>query len=532
VVPRSFVGALAISIVAKPAHAFLKFDSKFDFQIVARGLLGVFNGFCLIILRHEIEEWASPAKGLKVKNSAEDSSAKTQARYASLLSFWFAILTVSQFHLMFYSSRTLPNMFALPMVVLGYRYVLREQYFAALSLIGFATIVFRIELVLLWAGLAISALIFQKSSIQKIIQAGFLGVGFGAVLSCAVDSYFWQQFPIIPEIDGFLFNAVQGKSSEWGEEPWWSYFLVHIPNMLSNPVLIGILPLGLFSDPSPKKTKALSILFGASVIFVSIYSFHAHKEWRFVIYVVPVISLIAANAVALLMTAGWSTKMIRVVALMLIGSSVLVGFAGEAIKSLVSSYNYSGGVALAHFHEYIHEHYGLPPVLPTTKRALTVHLDVLTCMTGASKFGQLYDNAVIPSTTTNSNYIIYDKTEDTHRLSQEWINFDYVITGVDLTKAKLPCVRGHNWELVKAVDGLAGFDIKPLEEVVGKVKEGRVVELVGEVLAELNQHGLTNLVSQTVSALVRLEPQVFIYRKVTTKDGFDASLHCKWIDLV
>lgn len=560
VVPRTFVGALAISIIIKPAQVFITFDSKFDYQIIVRGLLGAINGFFLIKLRHSIEEWAlAVEEGEEEEKNIErrKEGLKQQTKYSSLLSFLFSIFTLSQFHLMFYSSRTLPNMFALPLVLYAFALTLKQHYFTALCLIGFSAIVFRIELVILWLGLAINVFFFtNKISVLKIIQAGFLGVGFGTVLSCIVDSYFWQKYLMIPEVYGFFFNAVQGKSSEWGEEPWWSYFVIHIPNMLSNPVLIGILPLGLlfagpYTSAGSDKSKPLYILFGTSIFFIGVYSFHAHKEWRFVIYIIPVLSLLAANAVAALLTSKWSSKLIRLVVFILICSSVLVGLVGETVKSLVSSYNYPGGVALAHFHEYIRHEYGNTPILPLSSRPLTVHLDVLTCMTGASEFGQLYDNTNLANSDmadrkrdeenndnsnnniTNGNYIIYDKTEDPTRLLELWPTFDYIIVGIDIThtESKLLCVKGHHWELVKAVNGLAGFDISPIVDVVTKIKQGAILELGKQILSDLTQQGFNDLISQTVSTLVRLEPQVFIYKKVMIQQhSLESNLHCEWID--
>ena len=35
-------------------------------------------------------------------------------------------------------------------------------------------------------------------------------------LTVLVDSYFWQQWPLWPELYGIYFNVIQGKSSEWG----------------------------------------------------------------------------------------------------------------------------------------------------------------------------------------------------------------------------------------------------------------------------------------------------------------------------
>ena len=31
-----------------------------------------------------------------------------------------------------------------------------------------------------------------------------------------IDSYFWKQWPLWPELNSILFNVVQGRSSEWG----------------------------------------------------------------------------------------------------------------------------------------------------------------------------------------------------------------------------------------------------------------------------------------------------------------------------
>ena len=35
-------------------------------------------------------------------------------------------------------------------------------------------------------------------------------------LTVAVDSFFWQRWPLWPELYGVFFNVVQGKSAEWG----------------------------------------------------------------------------------------------------------------------------------------------------------------------------------------------------------------------------------------------------------------------------------------------------------------------------
>ncbi len=37
-----------------------------------------------------------------------------------------------------------------------------------------------------------------------------------SALTMLVDSYFWQQWPLWPELYGVYFNVFQGKSAEWG----------------------------------------------------------------------------------------------------------------------------------------------------------------------------------------------------------------------------------------------------------------------------------------------------------------------------
>jgi len=44
----------------------------------------------------------------------------------------------------------------------------------------------------------------------------YLLIGGNEGLTILVDSYFWGQYPVWPELYGVYFNVYQGKSSEWG----------------------------------------------------------------------------------------------------------------------------------------------------------------------------------------------------------------------------------------------------------------------------------------------------------------------------
>jgi alpha-1,6-mannosyltransferase len=85
-VPRTFVGSLLLAGISQPILSAVGFQYA---QEVVRAALGLFNAACLLVF----------------KSNVEREFGKPTAR-------WFALLQASQFHVLFYSSRTLPNMFA------------------------------------------------------------------------------------------------------------------------------------------------------------------------------------------------------------------------------------------------------------------------------------------------------------------------------------------------------------------------------------------------------------------------------------
>jgi alpha-1,6-mannosyltransferase len=93
--PRTFIGALLIGGVSRALLPILRFiglvHSKFAEQIFVRALLAIFNSSSLVYF------------GLC-----------TRFVFGDLVSISMLLLSASQFHLAFYASRTLPNMFAFP----------------------------------------------------------------------------------------------------------------------------------------------------------------------------------------------------------------------------------------------------------------------------------------------------------------------------------------------------------------------------------------------------------------------------------
>lgn len=87
-VPRTFIGSLLISGLAKPEIWFGELTGKAA-QTHARAVLGGLNATALAFFARAVHR-----------------------AYGPITSTWYVALQASQFHLWYYASRTLPNMFA------------------------------------------------------------------------------------------------------------------------------------------------------------------------------------------------------------------------------------------------------------------------------------------------------------------------------------------------------------------------------------------------------------------------------------
>jgi alpha-1,6-mannosyltransferase len=85
-VPRTFFGAVILAGVSRPVVDVLGWQHA---QLVVRAVLGLFNAFTL----------------LRYADGVRKAFGATAAR-------WWIALLLGQFHVLFYASRTLPNMFA------------------------------------------------------------------------------------------------------------------------------------------------------------------------------------------------------------------------------------------------------------------------------------------------------------------------------------------------------------------------------------------------------------------------------------
>ncbi|XP_035218778.1 dol-P-Man:Man(7)GlcNAc(2)-PP-Dol alpha-1,6-mannosyltransferase-like isoform X6 [Stegodyphus dumicola] len=192
VVPRTFIGPLTVAALSYP---FLYINLILDMgKIFMQYTVRIMLGTLVLAAFHKFKE----------------AIAK---QYGSMVSLWLQIITASQFHVMFYMSRPLPNTFALVLALFAFHYWLTRNQRMFLFTSAAAVIVFRAELSILLGLIALGEIISGRLNILSVICWG-LPSGFWMLgLTVCIDSYFWVR-PVWPEGEVLWFNVFLNKSSE------------------------------------------------------------------------------------------------------------------------------------------------------------------------------------------------------------------------------------------------------------------------------------------------------------------------------
>jgi len=364
--------------------------------------------------------------------------------YGKVAGMWYILFQASQFHTMYYASRTLPNMFAFALTTLAIRNLILAKAVAAKSarsakrrrlalyLLTVAGVVFRSEIAILLAAETAYLLLQRKASLTKeVVPAGMTGAVVGLLLTVSVDSFFWQRL-VWPEWTGFYYNTVLGKSSDWGTSPFHFYFLNAVPRLLLNPaVFLLCIPIALGVRSSQRTSQDIML---PPIAFILLYSLLPHKEWRFIIYSIPAFTAVASAGAAWIWTRRSKSLLYTALSWALV-LSTLASFAASSGLLYISSLNYPGGQALHRLHQ-------LTQAEASTAREqhVKVYMDNLACQTGVTRFQQIR-----PDWT-------YDKTEDPETLLDPmfWQQFDYVL-------AETPERVIGSWDPVEVVEGFAGM---------------------------------------------------------------------------
>jgi alpha-1,6-mannosyltransferase len=335
-----------------------------------------------------------------------------------------------------------------------------------------------------------------------------LGAILGLLATVSIDSHFWQQFPLWPELSGLIFNVGEGKASDWGTSPWYYYMIVAVPKLLMNPLtwLLCIPVATLMPATQRYATDILIPLVG----FIGIFSIQPHKEWRFIIYTVPGLTAVASLGANYMWTRRSKSIVYRFLSLALVASTI-ASFAASAGLLAISSLNYPGADALNKLHS----------IADGSQDIVSVHLDTYTCSTGVTRFLQKDFEPIDLTKVTTAEAAAeiesyktiwnYDKEEDTTKLLDPafWQTFDYVL-------AERPEKIIGKWEVVDSVYGFSGIRL---------VGPGDYEETSGEKVLPLRVPGANTISYYIESTMkekitrgwwigVRMAPKIKILKRI------------------
>lgn len=515
VVPRTFVGALVIGIpltLARTAitQIFTKkdnqgqeesdFTAQFVLQLGARFALSSLVVVSLSILSKSI-----------------------QRRYGIKYRIFFVIISVSQFHYLFYAGRFIPNTYAAVLANLFFASWIGRRYSQAIVYVAVCVVIFRFDTAAFFGLILLDAVFIKRVlPLTKLLQVG-IPIGVIAITtSFIIDSIFWGR-PIWPEFAGFYFNVWLNKSHEWGIQPYFWYIDSCIPR-----IMLFTLPLMCLAEHKFTREYFIPV-----IAFIFTYSILPHKELRFILFVTPLLNLCAASGLANIQyvidsiiewipnikrKAHRSSKdpktldknsnvknksakrnyfsfaLFLTLALIMLTANLICSF----IMCRVSSYNYPGGQAalsLGVNKELLDRALELKrenPLSLSPRSKLAVYVNNLSAQTGFSRFVQVdgvyYSKSPkLDSTTFKSSYeLIYLVLEPKEvkivqrsfcLVDEQPKNQTDIGECTFPNQSKMFCTQLDTVNAVEAVN---------IEEIVRKVKRIQFMDLVYDILEDKN----------------------------------------------
>ncbi|KAH8313824.1 hypothetical protein KR067_012304 [Drosophila pandora] len=373
VVPRTFIGPLVVSMLSAPFVLLLEtLDiNKFWAQYVVRLVLAG----AITVAWNNLRQAVTKIYGVEVR-------------------LWFTAITITQFHFMFYMTRPLPNIFALPIVLYAIAYWMRDQHKPFIICSGISILVFRSELALFLGLLLAVSLLQRKFSIDRLLKIALPAGICILAATVLVDSFFWRRL-LWPEGEVLWYNTILNKSSNWGTSPFFWYFYSAMPRAMGASLVF--VPIGIFLE---KRIRPLAL---SALAFVLLYSLLPHKELRFIIYVFPVLNIAAACACQRIWMNSAKSTWHSFLALSS-GAHLLLNVFMTVFLLVISGTNYPGGEALSRLHR-----------LEVGSSNVSVHISNLAAQSGVSRFMEIRDEWAY-SKNESMNYTQAELASYTHLL--------------------------------------------------------------------------------------------------------------------
>ncbi|XP_003741534.1 probable Dol-P-Man:Man(7)GlcNAc(2)-PP-Dol alpha-1,6-mannosyltransferase [Galendromus occidentalis] len=419
VVPRTFLGPLLIATLASPFIALCRL-------LEMEKIVGLFLvRFILAFL---------------VTMAYRRFIVSVQRVFGDVTGVWLVLIQATQFHFVFYMSRTLPNTFALIFVLFCYSFWLDQDHFRLTVCTAFVVLVFRSELLSLLGVILLMELYGRRLHPLQMLKWGIPAGLAWLCLSITVDSIFWRR-PLWPEGEVLWFNVILNKSGEYGEQHWAWYFYSAIPRAMGSSLLL--VPLAAYVD---RRIRATCF---PAVAYVLLYSLLPHKELRFIMYVFPLLNLAAARACSWV----WDRRRKSIfwtMSVLIVCFHLVANLFMTQTLLFISSYNYPGGYALLRLHE-----------LEAHSYDSSVHICNFAAQTGASRFSELRRDW------------LYDKTENLTPREILARNYTHlIIEGNSHISSQFQPYKNH-YEIIDHVPGYSGikFDLLSIfQPIVVKAK--------------------------------------------------------------
>lgn len=453
--------------------------TKISQLLVSRFILSFFSCLSIIHLRRSVVNSCS-------KNS-------------KLIGFWFSLLFYPLPHILYYSSRFLPNFICFPLTNLAISLFISGDITRSITILIFTGIIFRFEILVFTMVLIILCITgFLRNGNGLItIREGIVSVLISSLMSiflCSrIDSYFWDVEFIIPEFDSFVFNIIGGNSSKWGVESYFAYFFKYLPKLFISQFdiviifstiffILSLLKLNFFNNNNSNNNKdkkfnfkidyvnygvgTITTLMWTSIIYILLLSFNGHKEWRFLIYTIPIFCIGSASTIEWLISKNdkFFKKILIILMILLYLFSLICSF----LFTFISSWNYTGGDMVQKLNLRLINQFEFNKVM---LKPIIVHWDIGTCMNGGSLFLQISDNKIFNNKWEFNEFkepkywIIYDKTENDELLNELVDDFDYWVQYDNEEIIKFND-ENYEWVLIDIYEGYNKINVNIIKNLI------------------------------------------------------------------